>query len=334
MGGRGVCGAGQDQAPRKRRTKMKHRVGSRTRRQAEKIKAPSRRTAAQADAAQSPVSIAVDPAPVAQQRFPAPFLGGMKSVQDSALPFFEKRLTAAATAAHGHLSIPKVWRANLCMWIFVESQVPFEGFCADPVAAAASRFTRAECMRESTATSVCAMQAVAEREFIAHLPVANHAAARWLQVLDVNGARHSLYITHRIGVTSTLYSITGYRPLLLQHDLVPGDDIIFSRKADGTFIVSGRHTRIAGMHNDTQGAAEKSKQAASVETQPCGQVAHATPQCMTGRQGAGAGGSSPRSASPVHDGGGNESDTGTCICLLYTSPSPRDRQKSRMPSSA
>ena len=24
----------------------------------------------------------------------------------------------------------------------------------------------------------------------------------------------------------------------------------------------------------------------------------------------------------------------TCICLLYTSPSPRDRQKSRMPSSA
>ena len=25
---------------------------------------------------------------------------------------------------------------------------------------------------------------------------------------------------------------------------------------------------------------------------------------------------------------------GVCICLLYTSPSPRDRQKSRMPSSA
>ena len=24
----------------------------------------------------------------------------------------------------------------------------------------------------------------------------------------------------------------------------------------------------------------------------------------------------------------------TCFCLLYTSPSPRDRQKSRMPSSA
>ena len=24
----------------------------------------------------------------------------------------------------------------------------------------------------------------------------------------------------------------------------------------------------------------------------------------------------------------------TCVCLLYTSPSPRDRQKSRMPSSA
>ena len=28
------------------------------------------------------------------------------------------------------------------------------------------------------------------------------------------------------------------------------------------------------------------------------------------------------------------SPTGKCICLLYTSPSPRDRQKSRMPSSA
>ena len=27
-------------------------------------------------------------------------------------------------------------------------------------------------------------------------------------------------------------------------------------------------------------------------------------------------------------------DTGVLICLLYTSPSPRDRQKSRMPSSA
>ena len=25
---------------------------------------------------------------------------------------------------------------------------------------------------------------------------------------------------------------------------------------------------------------------------------------------------------------------GICLCLLYTSPSPRDRQKSRMPSSA
>ena len=29
-----------------------------------------------------------------------------------------------------------------------------------------------------------------------------------------------------------------------------------------------------------------------------------------------------------------ESSTMTGICLLYTSPSPRDRQKSRMPSSA
>ena len=30
---------------------------------------------------------------------------------------------------------------------------------------------------------------------------------------------------------------------------------------------------------------------------------------------------------------GNEGDS-LMICLLYTSPSPRDRQKSRMPSSA
>ena len=29
-----------------------------------------------------------------------------------------------------------------------------------------------------------------------------------------------------------------------------------------------------------------------------------------------------------------ESVGGICFCLLYTSPSPRDRQKSRMPSSA
>ena len=28
------------------------------------------------------------------------------------------------------------------------------------------------------------------------------------------------------------------------------------------------------------------------------------------------------------------SSTVHCVCLLYTSPSPRDRQKSRMPSSA
>ena len=27
-------------------------------------------------------------------------------------------------------------------------------------------------------------------------------------------------------------------------------------------------------------------------------------------------------------------NTGLCICLLYTSPSPRDRTRSRMPSSA
>ena len=31
-------------------------------------------------------------------------------------------------------------------------------------------------------------------------------------------------------------------------------------------------------------------------------------------------------------GGGNSADGN--VCLLYTSPSPRDRQKSRMPSSA
>ena len=30
----------------------------------------------------------------------------------------------------------------------------------------------------------------------------------------------------------------------------------------------------------------------------------------------------------------NQFDGMFCICLLYTSPSPRDRQKSRMPSSA
>ena len=33
----------------------------------------------------------------------------------------------------------------------------------------------------------------------------------------------------------------------------------------------------------------------------------------------------------LHGGGGNAQQF---ICLLYTSPSPRDRQKSRMPSSA
>ena len=31
---------------------------------------------------------------------------------------------------------------------------------------------------------------------------------------------------------------------------------------------------------------------------------------------------------------GNKEIPTPCICLLYTSPSPRDRQKSRMPSSA
>ena len=34
-------------------------------------------------------------------------------------------------------------------------------------------------------------------------------------------------------------------------------------------------------------------------------------------------------------GPGNPDQSGICLpCLLYTSPSPRDRQKSRMPSSA
>ena len=32
--------------------------------------------------------------------------------------------------------------------------------------------------------------------------------------------------------------------------------------------------------------------------------------------------------------GGKNEDRWVDICLLYTSPSPRDRQKSRMPSSA
>ena len=39
-----------------------------------------------------------------------------------------------------------------------------------------------------------------------------------------------------------------------------------------------------------------------------------------------------------HDSSVNRTTDGRgrvdCICLLYTSPSPRDRQKSRMPSSA
>ena len=41
----------------------------------------------------------------------------------------------------------------------------------------------------------------------------------------------------------------------------------------------------------------------------------------------------PVSADGQHPGYLMRADTGT-ICLLYTSPSPRDRQKSRMPSSA
>ena len=34
------------------------------------------------------------------------------------------------------------------------------------------------------------------------------------------------------------------------------------------------------------------------------------------------------------DGDSSELSISVCSCLLYTSPSPRDRQKSRMPSSA
>ena len=37
---------------------------------------------------------------------------------------------------------------------------------------------------------------------------------------------------------------------------------------------------------------------------------------------------------PTQLGNVNEDNTLAFICLLYTSPSPRDRQKSRMPSSA
>ena len=36
----------------------------------------------------------------------------------------------------------------------------------------------------------------------------------------------------------------------------------------------------------------------------------------------------------LHRGGSSTSTTSPHTCLLYTSPSPRDRQKSRMPSSA
>ena len=50
---------------------------------------------------------------------------------------------------------------------------------------------------------------------------------------------------------------------------------------------------------------------------------------------------SPNNRMPVivdSDGPGGEKisvfESGAILCLLYTSPSPRDRQKSRMPSSA
>ena len=36
----------------------------------------------------------------------------------------------------------------------------------------------------------------------------------------------------------------------------------------------------------------------------------------------------------VRETGGNQTSLARTTCLLYTSPSPRDRQKSRMPSSA
>ena len=41
-----------------------------------------------------------------------------------------------------------------------------------------------------------------------------------------------------------------------------------------------------------------------------------------------------KSKFPDHSGDGKITKKDILICLLYTSPSPRDRQKSRMPSSA
>ena len=43
---------------------------------------------------------------------------------------------------------------------------------------------------------------------------------------------------------------------------------------------------------------------------------------------------SSSSSSSSSSSGSSSSSTTTSSCLLYTSPSPRDRQKSRMPSSA
>ena len=45
----------------------------------------------------------------------------------------------------------------------------------------------------------------------------------------------------------------------------------------------------------------------------------------------------PRDCRPVHGGGGNARSyffVRYYVCLLYTSPSPRDKRQSRMPSSA
>ena len=65
------------------------------------------------------------------------------------------------------------------------------------------------------------------------------------------------------------------------------------------------------------------------------------PAILRGRAGddelEGSRGDDPLDGGPGRDLGVGERGTDTCVsidCLLYTSPSPRDRQKSRMPSSA
>ena len=82
----------------------------------------------------------------------------------------------------------------------------------------------------------------------------------------------------------------------------------------------------------------------SVKCNLCGATGHITPACGR-RQVAQAVQQIPSSTSSSHvpsspqqlaiayDGGSNYT-ADSASCLLYTSPSPRDRQKSRMPSSA